>query len=242
MLLLLALLQSASAADLTQELSWDLTVEGKKVGERTLTVKYLPADEGMRRVLESTTHLDAQPIGLGYTFEQRLTAHAGEGPASFHSVVKDNGRAREIQGRTGINGWTVSVVERGRTRTWDLPFAQVDLSTADLLDPQTRVPLAQLETADMLSIETGDVMAGKVERLGTIDIDVDGKPVPVQGLEWSSDTGTARFYYTSDGVLVKYEQQVMGKTVQAMLQKLPPPGVDDAPITTTGSGIQEETL
>lgn len=242
MLLLLSLLQPALGADLTQTLSWDLSVEGRKVGERTLTVKYLPADDGMRRVLEATTRLDTQPIGLGYTFEQRLTAHAGEGPASFHSVVKDNGRAREIQGRTGIDGWTVSVVERGRTRTWDLPFTQVDLSSADLLDPQTRVPLAQFETADMLSIETGDVMTGEVKRLGTVEVQVDGKAVPVQGLEWASDTGTARFYYTSDGVLVKYAQQVMGKTVEAMLQQLPPPGVDDAPVQSAGSTIVEEEL
>ncbi len=232
----------ALAGDLVQELTWDVLYEGQKVGERTATIKYVPDQDGTRRIIESTTTIDATAKGIPYTFEQRLTAHAGNTPASFHSVVKDNGAPREIQGRYTPVGWTVSVVERGRTRSWDLAATKVNLSSADLLDPETRVPLTALQSAQLMSVETGEVITGDVKNLGTSEVDVGGTPMAVNGVAWESSTGPSTFYYTSDGVLVRYEIDVMGKSLVATLREAPPPGVDDRPVPTGASGITEVEL
>ena len=88
--MLLMLLATAFGAPLEQQFTWDLTVDGRPVGERVLKVRYLPANHGMRRLLQSWTDVNANVLGLPYRFQQRLTAHIGEGPASFHSVVVDN--------------------------------------------------------------------------------------------------------------------------------------------------------
>ncbi len=231
----------ASAADST-ELTWDLLIDGRKLGERTLTVKELPAAQGTRRVLESTTTLDTSSLGVPYAFTQRLTAHAGELPASFHSVVKDGGRAREIQGRTDGMLWSMSIVEKGRTRSWDLGPTEVDLSTADLIDPGTRAPLARFEKARLLSVETGDVVVGTVKSLGVEDILIAGEKVPAAAWSWTADTGESRFWYTSDGLLLQYQTLLGNNKVEARLQKLPPVGIDEAPVTAGGGGIKEEEI
>ena len=82
--MLLMLLTTAFGAPLEQQFTWDLTVDGRSVGERVLKVRYLPANHGMRRLLQSWTDVNANVLGLPYRFQQRLTAHIGEGPASFH--------------------------------------------------------------------------------------------------------------------------------------------------------------
>jgi len=245
MTLLLSLLLLAPAAfadDVKQEFVWDIHLDGQKVGERSMTVKYLPDENGTRRVIESLTHIDATAKGVPYTFEQRLTAHAGDDPASFHSVVKDNGTPREIQGRYSPIGWTVTVVERGRTRTWDMEATQIDISSADLLDPETRVPLSGYENVQLLSVETGAVMTGEVVNSGASDLDIGGTKVPTNKIAWQADTGNTTLYYTSDGVLVSYEMAILGKSLIAKLRELPPPGVDDAPLMNASAGITETDL
>lgn len=244
MLALLALLSAAPAASAAEnlELTWDLLVDGRKLGERSLTVKELPAAQGTRRVLESTTTLDTAAVGVPYSFQQRLTAHAGELPASFHSVVRDGARAREIQGRTDGMQWSLSIVEKGRTRAWDMGPTEVDLSTADLLDPGTRVPLARFERAKLLSVETGDVVSGEVKALGVAEVEIAGQKVPASGWAWTADTGESRFWYTSDGLLLKYETQLGNTKVEALLQRLPPLGVDESPVQAGGAGVREEEI
>jgi len=221
----------ALGGDLTQELAWDVMLHGKVVGERTLLVKYVQENEGMRRILEGETEIDTSVAGFPFTWRQRFTATAADrAPAAFASVVQDNGEAREVQGRLAGGFWMVSLVEGGRARSWELNGNEIQLSTADLFDPGTYVPLDKFDTAKMLSAETGDVWEQRVERLGPSTITIAGQPVPVDGVAIEPPQGRASFYYTSDGVLVRYEYRWMGQVLEAVLRDPPPPGVDDAPV------------
>lgn len=226
----LLLLGSALAADATQDLAWDIRYQGKPVGERTLRVKYVESDGTTRRVLEGRTSLDGREAGLPYTYEQRLTATADRQPASFFSAISDNGEAREIQGRLAGGRWLVSIVDGGRARSWELPATELDLSTADLVDPGTRHPLSSFSTVRILSAETGDIWAQEVERLGPDTVEIDGEEVQVEGFRTDGPQGRSTFWYSSSGVLVRYAYRWLGRELDAVLRDPPPTGIDDQPI------------
>lgn len=227
----LLLLTSALAAEPTSvELTWALQLGDTPVGERTASIKVLPSERGPRRIVEVLTDLDASVLGVSVTYAQRLTAHAGTGPASFHSVVLEQGKAREIQGRSSFSGWIVSVVDPSETRTWELPSNKIDLSTADLLDPLSQVSLDRYEEVRLLSAETGDVFTVSVERLGPSTVDLGGTKVLVTGYALEGGPGTTKLFYSASGYLVRHETRVLGKSVVATLTEAPPVSPDDAPV------------
>lgn len=242
MLPLLALLAANAVAQTpalpptTQAMTWNISYQGKAVGTRTVTVKYLPEELGMRRMLESETRIDGAKAGLPYTWHQRFTATAaGRTPASFTSVVDDNGSGREVQGRLVGGEWLVTLIEAGKSTSWEVSGDQIDLSTADLFDPESFVPLSKFDTARMLSAETGDVWSQAVERLGPSSIAIDGQQIPVEGWAVDPPQGRVAFWYTTDGVLVRYEYRWMGRVLDATLIDPPAPGIDDIPVPGPGA-------
>lgn len=230
MLPLLLLSTSLAAEPTSVDLTWTLSLGDQAIGERTATIKTRPAERGTRRVLEVLTDIDATVLGMGVAYEQRLTAHAGTGPASFHSVVSENRRRREIQGRSNFAGWTVSVVDASDARTWEVPTTKIDLSTADLLDPGSLVTLDRYEEVRLLSSETGDIFTVSVEPLGASTVSVGGEEVGVTGYALHGGPGTTRVYYASSGYLVKHETRLLGRSITAVLTEPPPVSVDDAPL------------
>ena len=138
------------------DLAWDLTVAGQPIGTRTVKVKVLPGDEGTRRIIESWTQVDGAFGPMQVEFRQRLTAHAQGGqPASFHSVIDENGSAIEVQGRWSPGGWTVTTNLGRGARTADYGLQSIDLSTPDLLDPLSSVGLQGRDHARVLSAISG---------------------------------------------------------------------------------------
>lgn len=231
---LLALLITASAAETTQELVWDITWKGKAVGTRTLTVKYVQEERGSRRILQGETEIDGRAAGFDYTWKQRFTAHAqGRAPASFTSAVLDNGEPREVQGRVNAGVWTITLVDGGQARTWTLPLAEIQLSSADLFDPESFVSLAKFDAVHILSAETGDVWQQSVERLPPTEIAIDGLQIAVQGIAVDPPQGRAEYWYTGEGILVRSTYSFMGRELQLLLRDPPPEGVDDVPVSTT---------
>lgn len=240
MLTFLALAGIAQAADQTHTMSWMLSVEGKQVGTRELTVRYLEGDAGTNRILESYTDINGALGPVQVRYRQRLTAHIdAREPAAFHSVVDDNGTMLEVQGRWTPSNWVVTTTTAGRSRTTDMPLPRIDLSTADLMDPYTRVPLSHLEQARILSAETGEVLVGPVENLGVSQLTFGGTVVQVSGYAWTSPQGRSEFYYSPDGFLVKYRTQLLGSQIEASLTEAPPGGVDDFPVGSKGPSVEE---
>jgi hypothetical protein len=240
--LLLASLTTAFAEDQQTMLTWDLAVQGKPVGTRTVTIKYVSDGVATRRIMESFTDVNGQVGPIRARYRQRMTAHIAPGePASFHSVVEENGKLMEIQGRWTPSAWAVTTTVDRKSRSTDLPLTRVDLSTADLMDPYTRVGLDGRKEARILSAETGDVQMGTVEPLGVEELKITGTPVQVTGWRWTGPQGVNTFWYSADGFLVKYQTQLLGIVLDAVLHDPPPGGVDDFPVAA-GNGRSIEVL
>lgn len=231
-LLLLAFLSpDSSRADApTRQLVYDIAVAGRPVGTRTATITTDSRGGADERVIESFTDIDGMVGPVRFSYKQRLTAFAGEGPASFHAVISENGDAREVQGQWSPAGWTVTLVGGGRARTWQAPPHRIDISTIDLVDPGNRRPLPRFDSVRVLSTETGDVWEGDVEPLGPSEVEIGGRKVPVDGVSWLSPEGRVSFYYDAEGWLVRYETRIMGIKVSSTLRQPPPPGPDEFPV------------
>lgn len=238
-----SLLLSASLAHAAPDtLSWQLEVNGKAVGERTLTVATEQTPYGELRTLRAETRVDATVLGIPFAYRQNMAANADRGPASFISVIERQGGLSEVQGRLGASGWRLTVTEGGRARSFEIPANDVDLSTADLMDPHSRVGLRRFTDVRVLSAETGDVVSGKVEPLGPSTVTVAGRPVPVEGYALVTDQGRGLFYYTTEGWLVRFESRVFGQDLAGQLAAPPPVGIDDEPVDLFGPGLRTTDL
>jgi hypothetical protein len=222
-----------------QKLVWDLSVKGVNVGSRELTVREMDGADGPSRVLESYTEINGMIGPLKVRWRQRMTAHVdARQPASFISVVDQNGTVLEIQGRWTPSAWMVTTTTNGRARTTEMPLPRIDLSTADLIDPNSRLPLSHFTEARMLSAESGEVLVGPLERLGVSELPIDGQPIQVTGYAWTNPQGRSEFQYSADGFLVKYRTQLLGVEVEAVLRDPPPGGSDDFPVAVRPPAVE----
>ncbi len=243
MLTLFALAPLAAAAE-NQVLVWDITLDGREVGHRTETVKYLTNTDGsVRRILEVWTEVDGSILGFKYSFRERLTADISGDVASFHAVADLSGSVTEVQARRGATSWTITTNFDGRETTREWPANSIDLSTADLIDPATSTPIGQFDQVRVLSAETGDIYEGPVKRLGESTVVVDAKTLVVEGYSWTSEDGVeGKLWYTPDGFLAKYEMEVMGRRLIGTLADPPPAGTDGNPVSGSATGITEVNL
>ncbi len=237
--LALALLGTAPAAELQHELTWALSVDGQPIGKREVTVKYAEGDVSLRRIIESWTEIDGTVGPMRVVFRQRMTAHATENePASFHAVMETNGVPMEVQARFTPSAWWVSTNQGGRVRTVDMPVNRIDISTADLFDPETRYPLGRFDRVRILSAETGEVLVGEVTDLGTREFQAGEVKVPCHGYAWDAPMGRSEFWYSGEGFLVAYDMALLGFVLQARLTHPPPPGIDDFPVRYGAPAIE----
>lgn len=233
----------AGAADSKIALNWELSVDGRRIGSREVSVKYVQEDVSPRRIVESWTEVDGAVGPIRLVYRQRMTAHATkEEPASFHAVMEQNGVPMEVQARWSPSAWWLTTNSGGRVRTTELPVDRIDLSTADLMDPDTRVPLGRLTQARILSAETGEVMVGPVVDLGAKELDVGGVRVQAQGYAWDAPMGRSTFWFSAEGYLLQYDMALLGVQVQARLTHAPPPGVDDFAVGYRKPEIEELPL
>lgn len=238
------LVLSSALADDIQNLSWQVTLDGTPIGKRDVMVKWVDEEDGeARRILEVWTELDASVLGLNYALRQRIAATATYGPAAFDAVTRLQSNTMEVQGRVDGHTWLLSVAQNGKEWHRDLPRPNIDMSTVDLVDPDTRVPFEGLTVAHILAAETGDVLEGTVAPLPAKTIAVAGTDVPVTGYVWTPDEGQMRFWYSSEGYLVRYETEIMGKWIVGTLTAPPPKRADEVPVTDGGgTGITEIKL
>ncbi len=237
--LLLAPLLALAAPD---ALSWDLSIGDQVVGQRTLTVQTESIGGAELRTLRAETRVDASVLGRSFAFRQKLTANADHGPASFVSATDLQGELMQVQGRRAALGWILTVTADDRTRTWELDATDVDLSTADLLDPGSRVPLSRFTEVALLSAETGDILRGTVEPLGPSEVRIGETEVAVEGYRLRTDDGDGVFFYTSEGWLVRFETRLFGRAVAGTLSAPPPRGADDQPVPVFGPPLESEPL
>jgi hypothetical protein len=233
----------AEAAVPEHHLVWDLSVRGQPLGHRELTVRYLDQGAGSGRILEAYTKVEGSVGPIKLRYRQRMTAYVSNlQPADFSSVADQGGELVEVQGRWSSTLWSLTVTTDGRTESTSTPSARIDLSTADLMDPQSSVPLSHFTDADVLIAETGQLVSGTVEALGVSEIRVKDQAVSVSGFAWTSPQGRSEFFYSPDGFLVRYHTQLAGVEVVGTLRDLPPTGVDDFPVGAAGASVDSVDL
>lgn len=242
LLVLLFFLSAVFGAEVEQELVWGVTVGGQPAGEHTLKIKYIPsADGSVKRILESYAEyvgVTAPPVAM----KRRVTGHAGLGPAILHSVLNDNGEAREIQAALDEGSWRITLTEEGKSMEYELASSRVDMSDLDLFDPASGVPIGRYHLAKILSVETGDVMEGEVVRMGNSELEIEGTKVLVDEYIWSAPSLKWSLFYTPDGFLVRYERSKQGVDIVGQLREPPPKGLDEAPVSRAGEVIEEIDL
>lgn len=238
---LLSLVALALAGDPT--LIYDLSVDGKRVGERQVTVTYQQTERGEIRLIQSWTEIQVSWAGAPMVWRQRLSAKEGSTPA-FTSVVDEAGRPREIQGRMSSDRfWTVTVGDKGTINTYNLRPSEVTLTSVDLIDP-VRSRLLVAGPVALLLAETGTVLNGTVQDGGPTTVTVGGQEVSAHRWILRAAEGEQVLTFTDDGVLVAYDTALLGRTLSAKARALPPPPSFGAAPTLQGGGttLGEEAL
>lgn len=242
MLVIWALLSNIALAQDAETLTWNLSLDGKQVGERTLEIKRQTGDDGLPvRVLVSYTEFETQLAGQPVHYRNRVTGTAGLDPASFHSVVDVSGRPMEVQGRPLETGWRVTLIDRKGSKTWDLAESRVQLSTLDLVDPDTSRHIGTLDEVAVLSAETGDIFSGAVASLGTSTVSIGDVAVEVDGWRYETEQGPLTLEYSPSGYLVQYKTSFMGLPLVGTLAE-PPPGTAGVSALQGNDGIKEVEL
>lgn len=210
---------------------WGLTVAGRPVGTREVVVRTKSFAHEQVRFLESFTDLkltDDDRRTPDVVFRQRLTANSQDGrPASFTAVTETTARTVELQARCTGSRWELVWTENGDSRTLEVAAATVDLSTADLFDPEADRKLSKLDQARVLVDFVGRTASGPVVPLGPSDVAIAGETLTTEGYEWRSDVGNMRFWYAANGFLVKYELPIEGVVVTATMLGSAPRPMDD---------------
>ncbi len=243
--LALALSLSSAAQAEDQSFTYQLTASGRAIGSRDTNIQYLAGTTGEVRLLKAWTSFVLPVAGGTLSYEQRLGARL-DGDRSFTSSISLSGQVREVQARVDPEGnWTVTVVELGTAKVWNLESAAVDLTSVELFDRERALnTLQQSAELRVLSAETGAIMKGGVEDLGLQTAVVGPDTVQVQRFRWSPPEGQMLLSYTTEGLLTGYEFLVNDAPVGAQLQALPPPRNYGTAIEgpLTGGAVREEQL
>ena len=207
---LLLFASSLAFAD-EQTLRYELSLDGQKVGSREVKLRYLPPDPELggfeTRVIESVLTLDA--------------AHGG---SSFTCAVKENGVAREVQGRRNRDlTWTVTTVTAQGAVSKELRSSEAALSSLDLLDPTSHLRLLDGPDAAVLIAESGDALRGPVSDLGEGTVSAGGQLLSAHRYAWGPTAARSTFAYGQDGLLLAYEMAFAGHTLRATLAAPPTP-------------------
>lgn len=220
--LLAGLLMSSARAEAPppHRLVYDLALDGAPIGTRTLTVRYLPRDDGERRVLEAYTDATV----LGQKLLVRASGQSGPRGANFTASVDQSGAISQVQGiELPAGGWRVTVADGGGVRESTYAKDDIRLTSLDILDPGRTSLLTGGGQLELLLVETGEVLVGTLDagQVGTTK--VANQKVAVTRYTATGALGSARFDIDENGLLLKSELRWLGGTVSAVVREVPPP-------------------
>jgi hypothetical protein len=236
--MVMLVLAAAALAAPSQQITYDLVLDGEKVGTREVTVRFIPRDKGERRVVESFTTLTA----AGQALAARSSGASTSTSTQFTSSVRQGDVVYQVQGAALPDGnWRVLVVDGDGPAEKTVPAT---LSTLDLYDPVRARALEVPGTFGLVVAESGDVLSGTVGEATPGTIKVAGEKVPVTRYTVAADAGAAKFDFDGNGVLLRSELRWLGGTVVATAQQLPPPRSygEVEKIEAIGEKVEEEAL
>ncbi|MDP2314999.1 MAG: hypothetical protein Q8P41_19015 [Pseudomonadota bacterium] len=202
------------------KITYDLSLDGKPIGTRELTIRYLPRGDGERRIIESYTDATV----LGQPLVCRSSGQSSTRGATFTTSVDQGGAVSQVQGiELPGGGWRVTVADAAGVKETTLTKEQARLTSLDLLDPGRTVLLTGGGELTLVLVETGTVLTGTLDA-GTVGTTkVAGQKVEVTRYTATGVGGTARFDVDASGLLVKSELSWLGGTVTAVAREVPPP-------------------
>jgi hypothetical protein len=224
-----------------QHITYDIALNGAAVGTRELTIRYLPREDGERRVLEAWSDVTI----AGQHLACRTTGQSSARGATFTSAVEQQGNVAQVQGiALPGGGWRVTEADATGVHETTLGHAQVRLTSLDLLDPGRNGVLAGGGDILMLLVETGDVFTGAVDAGQPGTTKVAGQKVAVTRYSVQGKDGLATFDIDADGILVKSELHMAVGIFTAVARAVPPPrsyGTVDL-VDPLSTGVIEDQL
>jgi hypothetical protein len=220
--LVLLLAPSARAEDAPppQHIVYDLSIDGHAIGTRELTVRYLPREDGERRVIEAFTDVTV----AGQHLVCRSSGQSSARGANFTSSVDTSGAITQVQGiALPGGGWRITQADAAGVHETTLDKEKVRLTSLDLLDPGRATLLAGGGAMGLVLVETGDVVSGTLDEGTAGTIKVGGQKIAVTRYTLTSPDGAAKFDLGADGLLLKSELRWLGATVVAQAREVPPP-------------------
>lgn len=231
----------AQAADAPppHKIVYDLLLDGKSIGTRELTVRYLPREDGERRLVEAYTVATI----AGQKIACRSSGQSSARGATFTTSLDQGGALSQVQGmELPGGGWRVIVADGGGVKETTLGKNDVRLTTLDVLDPGRTGLLAGGGELELLVAETGEVLVGTLEEGQVGTTKVGNQKVTVTRYTATGPLGTAKFDLDESGLLLKSEMTWLGVTVVAAAREVPPPRSYGTIDLGVGSGVSEEPL
>ena len=202
------------------KITYDLALDGKPIGTRELTIRYLPREDGERHVIEAYTTATV----LGQSLVCRSSGQSSARGATFTSSVDSGGQLSQVQGiELPGGGWRLIVEDGAGVKETTLQRSQARLTSLDLLDPGRTALLSGGGELTLVLVETGDILTGTLDA-GTVGTTkLAGQKVQITRYTATGAGGTAKFDIDESGLLVKSELRWLGGTVTAVAREVPPP-------------------
>ena len=235
----LALVLLAAADE--QRLVYDVYIGKDDVGDRELTIRYLPRDDGERRVT-SLVSTATTPLGA---MSARASAQSGPRSASFTSSLKLGAAVTQVQGvMLPDGGW--QVIKSDGTGVYESTLSpdQVRLTTMDLYDPARARLLSVPGRVHLLVAETAEIFDGNLLAPEEVSVKIAGQAITATRCTIEENGEKSNFYFDSEWILLRSELSTLGATLVTRARSLPEPrvyGTIDA-IAGPGEGTRETDL
>lgn len=236
-----------SWAESSQSLVYDLSLQGKPVGTREVTIQYLPASETMpygSRLIESFTELEIQVGAKKITYQQRATGHFSEYKSRFVSSVSVNDQVFEFQGKQlPSRDWVIyEMTEKGKEKKVFKSY-QLDTVSLALFDPGQAQNWQGGRFSKIYHLEMGEVWSGQWENIDESTITVGSQSVIGRQVRYGTPEGSANIAWSDTGLLIDWQLEVMGITLDADIRSLPDlPQFGNIQVEESFKGVEEEEL
>jgi len=233
----------------TQNLVYDLSLNGSVVGERRVDITYVPSSRsnplGMRRI-ELWTTLTTTVQGEKIAYTQRGTAQSSDKKASFVISTKINEQVTELQGKRSKKGnWLVHQISMSGLKKTEFRRSELSAISLELFDPRKSEIWSLEEPYQILIVEGLEpfVLQGVWSGKGSTALPPDVKALAAKQLQGKSSKGILNLVWSDDGMLIDWDIAIMGLELNADLRSVPhPPNFGDIVSPKKLGGIEEQEL
>ena len=238
---------SAWASSGNQELSYTIRLNGKKVGERNVMIRYTPPSEFQPqggRTIESWTEAEISIAGQVQRYRNRATAEISASSYQFVSAIGLNEDLLELQGRRLSSGrWFVSEISsEGLQKSEYRPSELHNVSVA-FFDPEQQGSWLTGRQQGILHTEAGEIWLGTWSEGSEVSINRNGETVTAMSYTFQSDKGNLVAVWDSNGILLRWESVILGVSVEGEIDKLPEaPDFGSIDVLPSFGTVQEKEL